>query len=110
MSRILIRNVRIFETRPPFSVKENMDVLIEDSIIKKVGENLGEKAETIIDGSGKTLIPGNVCAHHHYYSGLSRGMLISWIRSSTPTMPNLPSTCSICSFSIRGTRCLFSLA
>ena len=77
MSRILIRNVRIFETRPPFSVKENMDVLIEDSIIKKVGENLGEKAETIIDGSGKTLIPGNVCAHHHYYSGLSRGMLIS---------------------------------
>ena len=77
MSRILIRNVRIFETRPPFSVKENMDVLIEESIIKKVGENLGEKAETIIDGSGKTLIPGNVCAHHHYYSGLSRGMLIS---------------------------------
>ena len=49
MSRILIRNVRIFETRPPFSVKENMDVLIEESIIKKVGENLGEKAETIID-------------------------------------------------------------
>ena len=77
MSRILIRNVRIFATRPPFSVKENMDVLIEESIIKNVGENLGAKAETIIDGSGKTLIPGNVCAHHHYYSGLSRGMLIS---------------------------------
>ena len=77
MSSILIKNVRIFETRPPFSISEGMDVLIENTEIKKVGENLAFSADTVIDGSGKTLIPGNVCSHHHYYSGLSRGMLIS---------------------------------
>lgn len=77
MSSIIIKNVRIFETRPPFSISEGMDVLIENTEIKKVGENLAFSADTVIDGSGKTLIPGNVCAHHHYYSGLSRGMLIS---------------------------------
>lgn len=73
---ILIRNVRLFETKPPYTVTEGQDVYIEKSEIKKIGVNLDVKADSIIDGSGKTLIPGNVCAHHHYYSGLSRGMLI----------------------------------
>lgn len=74
---ILIRNVRIMQTEPPFDVKENMDVLIEDGRIKAVGAGLPQSADKVIDATGKTLIPGNVCSHHHYYSGLSRGMLIS---------------------------------
>ena len=74
---ILIKNVRIMQTEPPFDVKENMDVLIDDGSIKAVGANLPQKADRVIDAKGKTLIPGNVCSHHHYYSGLSRGMLIS---------------------------------
>ncbi len=74
---ILIRNIRIFETRPPYSIAEGMDVFIEGSEIRKVGRNLEVKADKVIDGTAKTLIPGNVCAHHHYYSGLSRGMLIN---------------------------------
>ncbi|MDY3849874.1 MAG: putative aminohydrolase SsnA [Bullifex sp.] len=74
---ILIKNVRIMQTEPPFDVKENMDVLIEDGRIKAVGAGLPQRADKVIDATGKTLIPGNVCSHHHYYSGLSRGMLIS---------------------------------
>ncbi len=73
---ILIKNARLFETKPPYTISENMDIFIEKKEIRKVGKNLSEKADTIIDASGKTLIPGNVCSHHHYYSGLSRGMLI----------------------------------
>lgn len=74
-----IKNVRIMQTEAPFSVEEGMDVVIDGSVIKAVGKNIAGdyKADKVIDGTDKTLIPGNVCAHHHYYSGLSRGMLIS---------------------------------
>lgn len=63
----------------PVQVIEDADVVIQDSVIKAVGSGAayGVSADTVIDGRGKTLIPGNVCSHHHYYSGLSRGMLIS---------------------------------
>ena len=77
MADLLIKNVRIMQTEPPFEVKESMDVVVDGSFITRIGKNLDVEAKETIDGSGKTLIPGNVCAHHHYYSGLSRGMLIS---------------------------------
>ena len=79
MADILIKNITIFETMPPFSITENADVVITGSVIEKAGCGAGEGVEAakVIDGSGKILIPGNVCSHHHYYSGLSRGMLIS---------------------------------
>ena len=79
MADILIKNITIMQTEPPFEVVENADAVITGSIIEKAGVNAGEgvTAKKVIDGSGKILIPGNVCAHHHYYSGLSRGMLIS---------------------------------
>lgn len=79
MGRIVIRNIRVMQTMPPFSVEEGVDVVINGTEIEKVGKGAGEGAacDTVIDGTGRTLIPGNVCAHHHYYSGLSRGMLIS---------------------------------
>ena len=79
MADIIIKNVRVMQTQPPFEVTDDVDVVIEGTKITKVGKgaSAGLKAEKVIDGKGKTLIPGNVCAHHHYYSGLSRGMLIS---------------------------------
>ena len=79
MADILIRGITIMQTMPPFEVTENADVVITGSTIEKAGPGAGDgvQAAKVIDGSGKVLIPGNVCAHHHYYSGLSRGMLIS---------------------------------
>ncbi len=79
MADILIKNITIMETRPPFMITENADVVITGSVIEKAGKNAGDGVDSakVIDGSGKILIPGNICAHHHYYSGLSRGMLIS---------------------------------
>lgn len=79
MATIVIKNARIMQTMPPFQVEEGMDVVIQDDIIKAVGKDAARdvKADKVIDGTGRTVIPGNVCGHHHYYSGLSRGMLIS---------------------------------
>jgi len=67
------------QTMTPVSVKENQDIVIRDSLIEKVGKDAAKDivADKVIDGTNKVVIPGNVCAHHHYYSGLSRGMLIS---------------------------------
>ena len=75
----VIRNARIIQTMTPVEVIENADIIIKDSLIEKVGPNAGAvyKADKIIDATGKTVIPGFVCGHHHYYSGLSRAMLIS---------------------------------
>ncbi len=72
---ILLKNARLIETRVPFSVKENVDVLIVKDRIAKVGKNLSDKADKVIDCTNKTVAPGMVCSHHHYYSGLSRGIL-----------------------------------
>lgn len=78
MARIAIKNVLIMQTEPPFDVSPG-DILIDGTEIIKAGPDAaeGEAADKIIDGKGRIAIPGNVCAHHHYYSGLSRGMLIS---------------------------------
>jgi putative selenium metabolism protein SsnA len=56
-----------------------VDVVVTDGVILAVGPNAGSsiKADKVIEGKGKTVIAGNVCGHHHYYSGLSRGMMIS---------------------------------
>lgn len=79
MSSIVIKNTRVMQTMPPFAVSEGVDVVIVDDSITAVGKGAGNaiKADKVIDGSNKTVINGNVCSHHHYYSGLSRGMLIS---------------------------------
>ncbi|MBR6083997.1 MAG: amidohydrolase family protein, partial [Spirochaetales bacterium] len=75
----VIRNARVIQTMEPVEVLEGVDVIIVGDKISKVGKNAskGIKADKTIEGDGKTVIPGMVCGHHHYYSGLSRGMLIS---------------------------------
>ena len=78
MGRTVIRNIAIMQTEPPFGITVG-DIVISGSVIEKAGPDAarGIDAEKVIDGTGRIAIPGNVCAHHHYYSGLSRGMLIS---------------------------------
>ena len=89
MSRILIENVTVIQTLPPFEVQEGRDVLIEDSRIVSTGPSGSHaEAERVIDGRGKYLIAGNVCSHHHYYSGLSRGMLIRLFRNHFGKSPS----------------------
>lgn len=75
----VIKNCRVIQTMAPVEVLEKTDVVIKDDIISSVGPKAGDavKADKVIDGRGKTVIPGMVCGHHHYYSGLSRAMLIS---------------------------------
>jgi len=62
---ILIQNVRLFDGE---SVRENMDVLIKDGKIANIAvHTAGRTADQVIEGAGKTLLPGLINAHVHIW-------------------------------------------
>jgi len=64
-TQTLIKNVNIFDGKNKNLIK-GRDVLIEASLIKKIGKNLkANKNASIIDGGGRTLMPGLIESHGH---------------------------------------------
>jgi putative selenium metabolism protein SsnA len=61
----------------PADVTPGVDVVIDGTEIAAVGRAAGEgiRAERTIDLAGRLLMPGLVCSHDHFYSGLSRGIM-----------------------------------
>ena len=49
---------------PAGEKKGLQDILVEDGIIKAIGQNVGE-ADVVIDASGKTVFPGFIDLHCH---------------------------------------------
>ncbi len=73
---ILFKNATLVDFDPP-RVREGYDLLVDGAAIKEVGANISvEGGATVVDAGGKVIFPGLVCSHHHYYSGLARGMLV----------------------------------
>lgn len=87
---IIIRNATAIEFEPP-RIREGVDIVIEGNTITAVGPGAGTSAagakrgsgsgpggeETplkVIDATGRIVYPGIVDSHHHYYSGLARGV------------------------------------
>jgi imidazolonepropionase-like amidohydrolase len=62
----LVRNVRLFDGE---RVTERTDVLVENGRIARVGRSLAARGREVIDGAGKTLLPGLIDAHVHGYPG-----------------------------------------
>ena len=61
---ILFQHVRVFDGT---KVIPDTDVLIEKGLIKEVGANLSAENAKVIDGAGKTLLPGLIDAHVHVH-------------------------------------------
>lgn len=63
----------------PASVRENVDIVVDGSTIIEVGGNLSAKYPQAVckEMRGRIVMPGLVCAHNHFYSGLSRGIMAS---------------------------------
>lgn len=58
---LLFRNVRIFD-----GIKTSQgDVVVENGVIRAVDRNLAAQRATVIDGAGKTLLPGLIDSHTH---------------------------------------------
>ena len=60
---ILIKNGRVVD--PANNLDEILDILIEDGLITKVGENIRTQAKETIDATGKIVMPGLVDMHVH---------------------------------------------
>lgn len=71
--RSLIQNGVIVTMDPQRRILKNTDVLLEDSVIKAVQPNIKEKADQVIDGTGRIILPGFICGHTHLYGIMLRG-------------------------------------
>ncbi len=77
---MLITNANLVTMESPNRILENHAVWIEDG---RIGE-LGPQAEIIarhpdserLDAGRQYVLPGNICAHTHFYGAYSRGMSI----------------------------------
>jgi len=60
----LITNVNVFDGSNE-ALAMNTDVLVEGNMIKQVGKNLDASGAAVIDGGGRTLMPGLIEGHGH---------------------------------------------
>jgi putative selenium metabolism protein SsnA len=66
--RILLRGGLLVDPRSGTVRQE--DLVVSGGRIAE----LAAETDTVIDAEGCVVMPGNVCAHHHLYSALARGM------------------------------------
>lgn len=82
---MLIYNAKIVTWEKPNKVLDNFAVYIKENLIKEIGpgSELLKKysGEEKIDADDQLLMPGNICAHTHFYGAYSRGMGIPGVPS-----------------------------
>ncbi len=67
VSKVLITNVRIFDGKSD-KLAAGMSVLVEGNKIAKIAKSIAApQGATVIDGGGRTLMPGLIDAHVHLY-------------------------------------------
>ncbi|WKZ38235.1 MAG: putative aminohydrolase SsnA [Anaerolineales bacterium] len=77
---MLITNANIITWESPNRILQNHAVYVEGSRIKEIGTTRVltakyPKAKTT-DAHGQYVMPGNICAHTHFYGAFARGMAI----------------------------------
>jgi putative selenium metabolism protein SsnA len=75
---LLIKGARALQLYPE-AISKVMDIYIQDGKITRVGKNLESelgsgKVQKVIEAQDRYVMPGNVCAHNHFYSTLARGI------------------------------------
>jgi putative selenium metabolism protein SsnA len=77
---MLIHNTKIVTWGSENQVLEGQAVLIKGGLIAEIGPQNdlmdSNPAEERLDASGQYLMPGNICAHTHFYGAYARGMAI----------------------------------
>lgn len=71
---ILIKNTTVVTQNENRDIIRDCDILITNNKIEQIGKNLKEKAEFVIDGSGKISIPGLINMHTHVGMTSLRGL------------------------------------
>ncbi|KAB3530539.1 5'-deoxyadenosine deaminase [Alkaliphilus serpentinus] len=84
MNKILIKNALIVTMNNRRDIFKG-DILIEGDRIKEMSPKLEMEADTVIDATGKTVIPGMIQTHIHLTQTLYRGQaddleLLDWLK------------------------------
>ncbi len=77
---MLITNATVVTWETENRILEGYALLVRDGLIADLGPSvaLEEKfpGEDRLDANGQLLMPGNICAHTHFYGAFARGMAI----------------------------------
>ena len=75
---MIIKNGKLITWEEDNQILEDSQLLIKAGRIKEIGPDLVGKnpAEEVIDARGQYVMPGNICAHTHFYGAYARGMAI----------------------------------
>lgn len=77
---MIITNGRIITWAEPNQILEGQEILIQNGKIVSIEPEGQLKAkfpqEEVLDANGQLIMPGNICAHTHFYGAFSRGMAI----------------------------------
>lgn len=77
---MLILNAKVVTWEKPNRIRSGVGLFIQGGLIKEMMPDdelkLKYPAEEIMDAQGQYLMPGNICAHTHFYGAYSRGMAI----------------------------------
>jgi putative selenium metabolism protein SsnA len=78
--KMLIHNARIITWGTPNQILEDYALFLKDGVISSMGPSSKVKADhpnvEQLDAGGQFLMPGNICAHTHFYGAFARGMAI----------------------------------
>lgn len=77
---MIITNGKIITYEQPNRILEGQSVLVQKGVIIQIG-NQQQMLEAFpdeerLDAKGQLVMPGNICAHTHFYGAYSRGMAI----------------------------------
>lgn len=78
---MLIINGKIITWGPENQIlPEGQAILVQEGAIRKIGDQAEllqhYPGEEIVDAQGQYVMPGNICAHTHFYGAFSRGLAI----------------------------------
>ncbi|KPK89261.1 MAG: hydrolase, partial [Anaerolineae bacterium SM23_ 63] len=77
---MLIHNARVITWGTPNQILEDHAVFLKDGLIEDLGSTQDLLAaypdDVKLDAHGQLLMPGNICAHTHFYGAFARGMAI----------------------------------
>ena len=77
---MLIKNASVATWGDAPQILDDHAVLVEDGVIAAVGPSAALEAAhpdaEQLDAAGQLLMPGNICAHTHFYGAYARGMNI----------------------------------
>lgn len=73
---LILKNLTALQFEPA-TLLGDVQIAIDGTQIREVGAGLAAKypQAQVLDLKGRLVMPGIVCAHNHFYSGLARGIM-----------------------------------